>query len=261
MRPNGQKGSRRRWGFTLLELLVVIAIIAVLAALLLPALSAAKENAKRTICQNNQRQLALAWQIYADDHNGLMALNDWVFRSADVAESPTNSWVIGNASLDANQATITSGTIYPYVKNIKVYRCPANRSLVLGTGTPILRTYSLSCFMGGQQVDVDDYGIKPLHKTGEIRRPSRLLTFLEEDDSTIDDGHFLYSPLINNWYNIPSWAHRNGTPLVFADGHGEYWRWRSARPTTTYFMTGSALTDPLALQDVARMQQTAPASN
>ena len=58
---------------------------------------------------------------------------------------------------------------------------------------------------------------------------------MEEDDATIDDGHFLYSATVNNWYNIPSWAHRNGTTLVFADGHGEYWRWQSARPTTTYF--------------------------
>jgi prepilin-type N-terminal cleavage/methylation domain-containing protein/prepilin-type processing-associated H-X9-DG protein len=254
-------GRNFRRGFTLIELLVVIAIIAILAALLLPALSLGKENAKRIFCLNNQRQLDLAWQLYADEHKGLLALNDWVFRSANVAESPTNSWVVGNAGLDAAPTTITGGSIYPYVKNIQVYRCPANRSLVLGTSTPILRTYSLSCFMGGPPVDTNDYGVFPLHQMSQIRSPSRSLTFLEEDDSTIDDGHFLYSPLVNNWYNIPSWLHRNGTTLVFADGHGEYWQWRSALPKTTYFTTGSALTDPLALADLARMQKTAPGSN
>jgi hypothetical protein len=192
---------------------------------------------------------------------GQMASNDWDLRFGNVPESPTNSWVMGDAGLDADPATITGGTIYPYVRSIQVYRCPANRSLVLGTSIPIWRTYSLSCYMGGPPADTTEFGLQPLHQTGQIRNPTKALTFVEEDDATIDDGHFLYSATVNNWYNLPSWAHRNGTTLVFADGHGEYWRWQSARPTTTYFTSGSALTDPLALADVARMQKTAPASN
>jgi len=255
--PSGRNARR---AFTLMELLVVIAIIGILAALLLPVLSKAKERALRLSCMNNQRQLDLGWQMYADDKKGVLAINDVDFlRGPTVAESTSNSWVTGNADLDTNTTTIIAGSIYPYVKNIQCYRCPASHNLVLGTSTPMLRTYSLSGFMSGPASNTN-YGVQPVTQTSQIRSPSKSLTFLEEDYSTIDDGHFLYSATINNWLNIPTWSHQKGATLSFADAHAEYWKWRSARPTTTYY-DGGPLTDPLALQDIARLQQTAVVSN
>jgi prepilin-type processing-associated H-X9-DG protein len=123
----------------------------------------------------------------------------------------------------------------------------------------MLRNYSLSGYMSGPPDDTN-YGVMPVTQVSQIRRPSRSLTFLEEDFSTIDDGHFLYSTTINNWLNIPTWAHQNGATVSFADGHGEYWKWRGPRPTSTWF-DGGAPTDPLALADIARLQQTAVSSN
>jgi prepilin-type N-terminal cleavage/methylation domain-containing protein len=60
-----------RRALTMIELLVVIAVIAVIAALLLPALSRAKEQSRLTVCLNNLRQIGAAFSMYTDDHDGL----------------------------------------------------------------------------------------------------------------------------------------------------------------------------------------------
>ena len=65
-------------GFTLVELLVVIAIIGILSALLFPALSSARERARRTQCVNNLKELAIAFQSYADDNGDQLPGPAWL---------------------------------------------------------------------------------------------------------------------------------------------------------------------------------------
>jgi len=246
--------------FTLTELLVSIAIIAILAALLLPTLSSSQERAHRVTCLNNQKQLNLGWELYAGDFDGRMALND-VDQSGLVPRSTTNSWVTGNCVADLNQSTISLGTLYPYVKDVATYKCPTDHGVIQDTTIPKHRSFSLSCYLGGPEDNTATWGIRPmLTRMSQIASPSTTLTFIDEDDQTIDDGHFLYATNRGNWFNIPGWRHQNGTVLAFADGHAEYWKWKSQRPTSTAF-SGRPMSDPKGYEDLARLQATAPGGN
>src|SRR5262245_31501212 len=71
------RANRRKKGFTLVELLVVIGIIAVLIGILLPALNKARKAANTTVCLSNLRQMGTAWSIYLSDSKGRLPYYIW----------------------------------------------------------------------------------------------------------------------------------------------------------------------------------------
>ena len=240
-------------GFTLIELLVVIAIIAILAALLLPALHKAIGIARSAACQNNLRQLQLAWLNYAHDNQDCLVPNwfIWDGLSWTTSRSTTSSWVSGTASTSASTAGIQQGALWQHTgRAVGIYSCPSDKSRwpYGGTSAPRPFNVTLSIWMNGRissdngsswQVSPGPAYPQIVVRSASIRRPVNVFTFVDGAEQSMTSGTFLCEVgQTSYWYTIPGERDRRcGANVAFADGHVDFHKWQYIGRTRTELTT------------------------
>ena len=232
-----QAAPPTRNGFTLVELLVVIAVIGILASLLLPALARSKAKANTIYCLNNNKQLVAGWLMYADDYSQRLPYN---FGGAD-AESNAN-WVAGRLDWEltpdnTNTAQLTKAGLGSYVaKNFSIYRCPSDSVLSplqhgAGWNTRV-RSYSMNASVGDAGAlsqsgyNTNNPGYLQFFKLTSMPAPARIFVFVEEHPDSISDGYFVNRAYYPEWIRLPASWHDGGANLSYADGHTEYYQWK-----------------------------------
>jgi prepilin-type N-terminal cleavage/methylation domain-containing protein len=201
-------------GFTLIELLVVIAIIAILAALLLPALSKAQLKATMAVCASNQKQIIMAWIMYAGDNDEKLEPNfsggGW-YEPADLSGVPANRMDFAERLVVTQ---IQKSLLFPYAPNAAVFHCPGDiryKFLKPGSGWAY-ESYSKTGAAG-------DYP-----KLTAIKAPSFSAVFVEEADPRgFENGTWLIAR--GGWVDTFAIFHGAVSTISFADSHVEAHKW------------------------------------
>jgi prepilin-type N-terminal cleavage/methylation domain-containing protein/prepilin-type processing-associated H-X9-DG protein len=239
---------KRKSGFTLIELLVVIAIIAILAAMLLPALTKAKQRTQAVYCMNDCKQLMIAWLSYTHDNNDniVYALHGpgaqggaGYTLNGQLVHSWAEGWLDWTTSTDnTNTLFLTDDThakLATYLaKSKNVFRCPADSFI-----SPAQRPYgwtsrcrSLSgnvCLGNGNAPSgpfAPIYVQCPKMSAVTTPAPAETWAFIDEHPDSINDPAFFPPDSGTHIVDTPATYHNNACGFSFCDGHADIHKWK-----------------------------------
>lgn len=251
MTPNRSRSRRR--AFTLIEVLIVIGVVGVLMGLMVPAVSRARHAAWRAVCMSNQRQLGIAWRLYAGDfRDRAMPLAYWSVQ--DIGNGEQVFWW-GTHGTPTKPPDYERGFLGPYLGTSlhdgSVFECPTqpwDTYRPQGPSRTVTSTYGYNgYYLSPEKTPGWAYSIghRPWRRLDEIRQPGSLLVFADAllpgsgrglpSNTALLDPPLLFSRTGAGVWRpnpTPTTAFRHGRPIdgrpggsagsavaVYADGH------------------------------------------
>jgi type II secretory pathway pseudopilin PulG len=265
--------------------LVVIAIIAILAAMLLPALSKAKQRAYAATCMNNNRQLVLAWTMYAGDNKDTLVFNSdqgTMYLGTPSWVQDHMSWTLSLQNVDMqylNDPNAPLSIASPLAAFIggqgKIFWCPTSNYLAplqrtLGWERRV-RSVSMNAAVGDGQNkppgSLTGFISAPFfwaRKMSDLSRPgpSDSWVFTDENADSIDDCILYIDPATasgtGRFIELPGSDHNGACGISFADAHAEIHKWRDSTTLHKVVYSNGAGADVVYSPDMAWLAQHTP---
>ncbi len=217
-----QNNLRKRFGFTLVELLVVIGIISLLIAILLPALGRAYEHAKMVNCLSNLRQMAISAQMYANLNQGDCPIS--YYFATDGATTITYCWDLTTIDTPGQPKRVVPGLLWHSGDPTKIQQCPSFDGKANWLVDPYTGYNYNTSYIGHGQFE----SMASPAKLASIRHSSTTAMF---GDGQWGDGadKFMRAPFPNpgdqtffgRWSGTQGFRHLQKTNVGFCDGHAE----------------------------------------